>query len=275
MAQVYSQAYGYKFYFVPLLKSAINFASLDLGGLGSGKFIDDSTLLSNDADVIKQGTTSTLKLFVGGTKSITNAVLSSNVVTLTVGASHGYQVGDVVVVAGLTGDFSGINGTFTLTAVASTTISYAKTATNIASAATSAGTVTGGLLKLDGTDKPIRLLGLTNAAPSETEKEETIMTYDDEVKSFETSVATGKGFSWKLEGVTDHNDAAYQLLRICAKESVREGLMIKYARLGPTGHSETTYGYGRFTGFDETPPAGGIVKWSSGIKAYGPYELDF
>lgn len=274
MAQVYSQAYGYSFDFVPLLKTQIDFAELALGGLGAGKFIDNTTRLSNDAQVIKQGTADTLKLFVGGTKTVTNAALQTNVATLTIGASHGFSVGDVIVVAGLTGDFAGLNGTYTITATASTTVSYAKTASNITSASAS-GTVTGGLLKLDGTDKPIKLLGLTNAAPSETEKEETIMTYDDEVKSFETSIATGKGFSWKLEGVTDFNDAAYRLLRICAKESVREGLMIKYARKGPVGHSETTYGYGRFTGFDETPPAGGIVKWSSGIKAYGPYEVDY
>jgi hypothetical protein len=50
--------------------------------------------------------------------------------------------------------------------------------------------------------------------------------------------------------------------------------MIKWARVGPTGFNETTYGYGRFTGFQETPPAGGIVKYSSDIKCYGPYELE-
>lgn len=275
MAQVYSQAYGYNFYVVPLLKTQLDFAELNLGGLGAGKFIDHTSLFSNDAQLVKVGTGATLGIGIGTSKATTKAALASNVVTLTFAAAHGFTVGQTIVVSGFTGAFAGINGKFAVASVTTSspfTLTYALTAGNIAEASVVGSVLPA--LALDGSDKPIRLLGLTNAAPSETEKEETIMTYDDEVKSFETSVATGKGFSWKLEGVTDFNDAAYKLLRICAKESVREGLMVKYARVGPTGHNETTYGYGRFTGFDETPPAGGIVKWSSGIKAYGPYELD-
>jgi len=194
MAQVYSQAYGYNFYFAPLLKNEIDFTDL---ATFTG-FMTIASPLSNTAAVTKTGTGSTLAIAVGATT-----------------------------------------------------------------------------LDLDGTDAPIRLLGLTNAAPSETETEETVVTYDDEVKSFDTSIATGKSFQFALEGVTDHNDAAYKLMRICAKESVREGLMVKYARIGPTGFTERTYGFGRFTGFDETPPAGGIVRWSTTLRAYGPYELDF
>lgn len=194
MAQVYSQAYGYNFYIVPLLKGAVDFD--DLASFSS--FMTLTTLLDNEDAVAVTGT--------GATFDIKHNAVS---------------------------------------------------------------------LDLDGTDNPIRILGLTNAAPSETEQEETIITYDDEQKSFETSIATGKGFSFALEGVTNHADAAYKLMRICAKESVREGLMVKYARVGPQGFTEKTFGFGRFTGFDETPPAGGIVKWSSTIKAYGPYELEF
>lgn len=196
MAQNYSQAYGYNFYIVPLLKG-----NIDLTELASfSGFMTLTTLLDN-----------------------TDAV-----------------------------SFTATDGETPM-----------------------ALSVGGAALALDGTDDPIRLLGLTNAAPSETEQEETIVTYDDEVKSFETSIATSKGFSFALEGVTDHTDAAYKLMRICAKESVREGLMVKYARVGPVGFTETTFGFGRFTGFEETPPAGGIVKWSSTLKAYGPYELEF
>jgi hypothetical protein len=194
MAQVYSQAYGYNFYFSPLLKDAVDFA--DLASFSS--FMTITTLLDNTDAVTKTGTGATLAIEVGAVT-----------------------------------------------------------------------------LDLDGTDNPIRLLGLTNAAPSETETEETVVTYDDEAKSFDTSIATGKGFSFALEGVTNHNDAAYKLMRMCAKESVREGLMVKYARIGPVGFTERTYGFGRFTGFEETPPAGGIVRWSSTLRAYGPYELDF
>ena len=278
MAQNYSQAYGYKFYFAPVITTEVDLTELDLGGVGSGKFLDDTSLLSNDAVISKSGTGATFKLFADKvTKTITKAAVATNVATLTFAAAHGFAQGAVIDVAGLPAPFAALNGVRTITGVTTTTpftLTFAFTADNITEAVVAAGTASTGIIALDGTAKPIRLLGLTNAAPAETEGEETIITYDDEAKSFETSIATSKGFSWTVEGVTDHMDAAYQLLRICSKESVRERLMIKYARVGPTGFNEATYGYGRFTGFNETPPAGGIVKWSTNIKAYGPYELD-
>ena len=278
VAQNYSQAYGYKFYFAPLLATEVDLTELDLGGLGAGKFLDDTTLLSNDSKITKTGTAGNFRLFIDQTvKTVTKAEVATNVGKLTFAAAHGITVGTSILVAGLPAPFAALNGVRTVTAVTTSspfTLSFAFNATNETEAVVAAGTVTASLLKLDGTEKPFRLLGLTNAAPAETESEETFQTYEDEAKSFETSIATGKGFSWTLEGVTDHMDAAYQLMRICSKESVREKLMIKYARVGPVGFNECTYGYGRFTGFNETPPAGGIVKWSTGIKAYGPYELD-
>ena len=278
MSQNYSQAYGYRFYFAPVLATAVDLAQLDLGGLGAGKFINNTTLLSNDALISKSGTGSTLRIFGDKvSKTITKAAVASNVATLTFAAAHGFTSGAVISVADLPSPFAALNGTRTITAVTTSTpftLTFAFTAANITEAVVAAGTAATGIIALDGTAIPIRLLGLTNAAPSESEKDETVLTYDDEAKSFETSIATGKSFMWKLEGVTDHQDAAYQLLRICSKESVREKLMIKWARVGPTGFNETTYGYGRFTGFQETPPAGGIVKYSSDIKCYGPYELE-
>lgn len=276
MSNQYSQAYGYKFFFQVIKKSALSFANLDLGGLGAGKFLDNTSLLSNDSQILKIGTGTTFAIGAGTSKATTKAALASNVVTLTFAAAHGFTVGQTIVVSGFTGDFAGINGKATVASVTTSspfTLTYALTGANVAEASVVGSVLPA--LKLDGTDKPIRMLGLTNCAPSEGEKEETIDTYDDETQSFDTSVATGKSFSWKVDGVTDHNDAAYQLMRIASKESVRNGLMIKYARLGPVGIDETTYGYGRFTGFDETPPAGSIVKYSTGVKAYGPYELDF
>ena len=278
MPQTYSQAYGYKFYIVPVLAASVDLTQLDLGGLGVGKFIDDTSVISNDSVLSKSGTGSTLRLFADKvSKTITKAAVATNVATLTFGAAHGFTNGTVIDVANLPAPFAALNGIRTITGVTTTapfTLTFAFTADNITEAVVAAGTASSGVIKLDGTAKPIRLLGLTNAAPAETESEETVDTYDDEAKSYELSLATKKGFSWTIEGVTDHLDAAYQLLRICSKESVREKLMIKYARVGPTGFNETTYGFGRFTGFNETPPAGGIVKWSTNIKAYGPYELD-
>lgn len=276
MPQVYSQAYGYNFFIQLIKKEELDFADLNLGGIGVGKFLDISTLASNASSVVKVGTVATFGIGVGTNKATTKAALSSNVVTLTFAAAHGFTVGQTIAVSGFTGAFAGINGKATVASVTTSspfTLTYALTANNIAEASVVGSVLPA--LKLDGTDAPIRLLGLTNAAPQEGEGEETVTTYDDETQSFETSVPTSKSFSWTIEGVTDHSDAAYKLLRLASKESVTEGLMLKYARIGPVGKTETTFGFGRITGFNETPPAGGIVKWSSGIKAYGPYELEF
>jgi hypothetical protein len=279
MSSVYSQAYGYNFFFQVLKKGSVNLSTLlPNAGLGAGKFIDNTTVMANTSLVFPHGTGSTFKLLAGDTKVVTKAAIASNVVTLTFGSAHGIANGSVIGVANLPAPFTAANGTFTVTAVTTTapfTLTYALTAANQTEATVTSGAVVGSSMLLNGTDAPIRLLGLTNCAPSESEGEETVITYDDESKSFDTSIATSKSMSWSLEGVTNHSDAAYKLLRISAKESVREGLMVKYARVGPTGFNETSYGYGRFTGFEESNAAGEIVKYSTTLRAYGPYELEF
>lgn len=73
---------------------------------------------------------------VGGT--VTNKALTSNVATLTTASAHGLKVGDVVVVAISDAVF---DGTKVVTAVTSTTFSYAKTDANVTSAAAT-GTAT-------------------------------------------------------------------------------------------------------------------------------------
>jgi hypothetical protein len=71
---------------------------------------------------------------IGNIKSINNKALTDNVATLTTSAAHEYSVGDEVVVSGVDATF---NGTYTISAVTSTTFSYSKTATNVTSAAVS------------------------------------------------------------------------------------------------------------------------------------------
>jgi len=74
------------------------------------------------------------------TISITNVALTSNVATITTASAHGLGVGQVVAVAAVTA--TTVNDTAaTITAVTSTTFSYAKTASNVTSAADT-GTVT-------------------------------------------------------------------------------------------------------------------------------------
>jgi len=69
--------------------------------------------------------------------TVTNKALTSNVATLTIGA-HKLTVGSTVNIDNVDATF---DGTYVLTAVAATTISYAKTATNVTSVA-STGAVT-------------------------------------------------------------------------------------------------------------------------------------
>jgi hypothetical protein len=63
---------------------------------------------------------------------ISNKALTSNVATLTTNVPHDFNVGNTVTVSGVDATF---NGTYTVTAVTSTTFSYAKTATNVTSVA--------------------------------------------------------------------------------------------------------------------------------------------
>ena len=66
---------------------------------------------------------------------VNNKALTSNVATLTTASAHGFEAGQSVVVADVDSTF---NGTYTITNVPSTTtFSYAKVATNVASTAVS------------------------------------------------------------------------------------------------------------------------------------------
>ncbi len=68
------------------------------------------------------------------TATVNNKALTNNVATLTTAAEHNFLVGDRVTVAEVDATF---NGTYALTAVTSTTFSYAKTNANVTSAAVS------------------------------------------------------------------------------------------------------------------------------------------
>ena len=277
--QDYAQSYGQKMYFRLIKSSAIDFDRLALGSLGAGKFMNIATLLPNTAVVGKTGTGSTLKIIAGGTKTITKAEIKTTEGILTFGAAHGFAVGDTIVVADLPAPFTSLNGTYVITAVTTTTpftLKFAFTAASATAEATVAsGTASGAVLKLDGTDPPVQMKGLMNITPTEGENEETIQTYDDDTQSFDTSLPTAKTHSVALEGVMNYNDAAYKLMRIASKESVREKLMIEYVITAPNGYQEDTFGFGRFTGFAPNAPAGSIVKFSQNIRTYGPYELEF
>ena len=87
----------------------------------------DAVLLHDGYDVDK--------VYQPITASVSNKALTSNVATLTTPAAHGLSVGMEVVITGVDATF---NGTYTITTVpTTTTFTYAKTATNVTSAAVS------------------------------------------------------------------------------------------------------------------------------------------
>ena len=87
----------------------------------------DGVLLADEYDVDK--------VFPAITVSISNKALTSNVATLTTTAAHGLSTGMEITITGVDATF---NGEYTITGVpTTTTFTYAKTATNVASTAVS------------------------------------------------------------------------------------------------------------------------------------------
>jgi len=83
-----------------------------------------------------------------GTLSISNVALTTNVATITLSAAHTMLVGEIVTV-GCSNPL--VNGTFRITAVTSTTFTYASEQSNITSASAT-GTVTNGAAAPVGTN---------------------------------------------------------------------------------------------------------------------------
>jgi hypothetical protein len=273
--------YGYALYFVPMLDTFVDLeeiATHEAGGTGlaASGFIDRTTLLPASAKVDQFGTGlgETFGITLNkATYTVTNAELASNVGILTIG-THEIAIGSRIVVASLPSPFTSLNGTYTVTAKTSTTVSFAKTGTNITSAAVVAGTVVGGTdLKLDGTDAPVRVLGVQSGPPSSDTSEESEVYWDDTAQGFEQAEAVSKSASMDINGKIDYNSTAYKLLRICEKGNVAQGLMAKLALIGPRGYTETVFGYGRFNSFSPDNAAGATAKFSTTWKFYGAYGL--
>lgn len=92
------------------------------------------------------------------TSTVTNKALTDNIATLTTSAAHGLLAGDEIVVTGVDSTF---NGTYIiLTTPTTSTLTYAKTATNVTSTAAS-GTITFGpdILEIDTLEHEVALNG--------------------------------------------------------------------------------------------------------------------
>lgn len=122
--------------------------------LRSIKFNDVSAVLLHDEYDVD-------KVYNPLVYSITNKALTSNVATLTTSVTHKYAVGTLVTVSGVDATF---NGEYEITAVTSTTFSYAKTYTgSISSTAvtpngTASSTITHFIDYVSGTDRPVHAI---------------------------------------------------------------------------------------------------------------------
>ena len=95
--------------------------------------------------------------------NITKKAVSSNIVTLTTSAEHGFIVGDRVVVAGID---TTLNGTYTITTRTPNTFSYAKTTPDVSEVAITTGTPTANVVTgIFVTDTTSTITGLTPGLP--------------------------------------------------------------------------------------------------------------
>ena len=117
---------------------------------------------------------------------------------------------------------------------------------------------------------PVELVGLTDASLSTDTSSEEVVTYSDS-SGYSQSVATSKSWSISLSGVTDFNDAGYQVMRLAEKNNVAGGIRVKIGRTTPSG--EQVYGYATLQGFSESVEAGSIVSYTVEASGYGALGL--
>jgi hypothetical protein len=115
------------------------------GSAGAGAFNTLDEVISN-SDKLTTTTARTVGGIRGGvsTNTVTNVARTGTTATVTVGAND-FIVGDSVVVAGLTN--TALNGTYTLTAVAATTIEYTTATSGTIASTADSGTVVAAVIK--------------------------------------------------------------------------------------------------------------------------------
>lgn len=124
------------------------------------------------------------------------------------------------------------------------------------------------------TEAVFKLVGITNAGLETDTGTESVITYDEEGRGFDQSVAISKSWSIALEGVSKFEDAAYKVIRLLESNAVSGQLKAKVGRVGPVGTTEAIYGYCTVTNYSESVEAGGIVTWSAELQGYGPLAID-
>lgn len=138
---VYPQAVGYG-----PVKTVVDYsdsASENLNNVVAGKTVNGATLVfaGGDTKLFKLDASDlSLDNVSKASRTITNVARTTDIVTITTSADHGYSIGDSVTIAAVTN--TDINGTFTVLAVpTTTTFTYGDAGANIVSGADT-GTVT-------------------------------------------------------------------------------------------------------------------------------------
>jgi hypothetical protein len=242
-------------------------------GANLSAWLNTANAISGTGSVSTTGEASTFQLLVNSAvRTVTNAALASNVVTLTLTAAAGVLVGKRIIVAGLPSPFASCNGTFTVTAVTTAspfTVSYALTGTNITSASVAAGTVTTGIYPLDGTGDPIQLLNVTGAPLSTQEGDEKVLTHDQVTRGASISIGINTDSSIAFKGMTVHKSVDHKIMEVIRQLGVAEKLAVKYLRVGPGGTTEKKLCYGRITSKQEEGDAGALVKYGASLMVLG------
>jgi len=116
--------------------------------------------------------------------------------------------------------------------------------------------------------------GITNASLDSDTNTESSISYQEEGRGYDQSVAIGKSWNITLDGITPAEDSTYKTLRLLEKNGVPGQLKCKIGRVGPISTTEAIYGYATIINFNESVAAGGIVSWSVELKGHGPIAID-
>ena len=275
MADNYLQALGYLTYIVPLQSKYVDLATLVAADGGNYKtFLDPSSAVTGRKALLTTGQGDAFKMALGGAAfTITNVARATNVTTITTSAAHGLVAGNLVSVEATTN--TGVNGTFVVKAApTTTTLTYDNTGSSITSGADTGSILGGAALKLDGTDTPIRLLGLNKCSFKETSGSETILDYDSDLSGgYEKKKVTSQGYSVSIGGYTDFTEIGYKMAIAVARGASRNLLMAKILRIGPAGTTETAFGYVQLSDTGEGNDAGKVNTWELTGMGYGPSGL--
>lgn len=124
------------------------------------------------------------------------------------------------------------------------------------------------------TETVFKARGITNAGLESDTGTESTISYQEEGRGFDQSVAVSKNWNIGIDGITPTDDATYKLLRLLEKNGVPGQLKCKVGRVGPNSTTEAIYGFATVVSFSESVAAGGIVSWSIELQGHGPISID-